>query len=101
PRSTLFPSTTLFRSALRSRVPRDRDAHPDEAHPRGGPGLSRAVAAACGRVLRAPPIAPDLQTAADGVRIRPLLPDRALLPGRGPALRPPARVHADRPGGLV
>ena len=26
----------------------------------------------------------------------PLLPDRALLPRRGPARRPPARVHADR-----
>ena len=30
------------------------------------------------------------------VGLRPLLPDRALLPRRGPARRPPARVHADR-----
>ena len=33
--------------------------------------------------------------------LRPLLPDRALLPRRGPAGRPPARVHADRPRGVV
>ena len=34
-------------------------------------------------------------------RLRPLLPDRALLPRRGPARRPPARVHADRPRDVV
>ena len=35
------------------------------------------------------------------VRLRPLLPDRALLPRRGPARRPPAGVHADRHRGVV
>ena len=33
--------------------------------------------------------------------LRPLLPDRALLPRRGPARRPPAGVHADRRRGVV
>ena len=37
------------------------------------------------------------QAAADGRRHRPLLPDRPLLPRRGPARRPPARVHPARP----
>ncbi len=37
-----------------------------------------------------------LQAAADGRRLRPLLPDHEVLPRRGPARRPPARVHADR-----
>ncbi len=34
-------------------------------------------------------------------RLRPLLPDRALLPRRGPARRSAARVHADRHRGVV
>ena len=33
--------------------------------------------------------------------LRPLLPDRPLLPGRGPARRPAAGVHADRPRDVV
>ena len=37
-----------------------------------------------------------VQAAADGGRLRPLLPDHQVLPRRGPARRPPARVHADR-----
>ena len=37
------------------------------------------------------------QAAADGRRHRPLLPDRPLLPRRGPARRPPAGVHPARP----
>ena len=49
-----------------------------------------------GIVLRAAAIAADLQAAADGERLRQVLPDRALLPRRGSARRPPARVHADR-----
>ena len=34
-------------------------------------------------------------------RLRALLPDRALLPRRGPARRPPARVHPARPRDVV
>ena len=33
--------------------------------------------------------------------LRPVLPDRPLLPRRGPAGRPPAGVHPDRPRGVV
>jgi aspartyl-tRNA synthetase len=51
-----------------------------------------------GRVLRAAAVAADLQADPDDLRLRPVLPDRALLPRRGPARRPPAGVHPDRPG---
>ena len=49
-----------------------------------------------GLVLRAAAVAADLQAAADDRRARALLPDRPLLPRRGSARRPPARVHAAR-----
>ena len=49
-----------------------------------------------GQVLRAAAVAADLQAAADDVGLRSLLPDRALLPRRGPARRPSAGVHAAR-----
>ena len=51
-----------------------------------------------GRVLRAAAIAAALQADPDDLRLRPLLPDRALLPRRRPARRPPAGVHPDRSG---
>ncbi len=54
-----------------------------------------------GAVLRAAPVAADLQAGADGGGLRPLLPARPLLPRRGSARRPPARVHADRHRGVV
>ena len=54
-----------------------------------------------GGVLRAAAVAADLQAAADGGGLRPLLPDRPLLPGRGSAGRPAAGVHPDRPRGVV
>jgi hypothetical protein len=38
---------------------------------------------------------------AHGFRVRPLLPDRALLPGRGSAGRPTAGVHPDRYGNVL
>ena len=49
-----------------------------------------------GRVLRAAAVAADLQADPDDRRHRSVLPDRALLPRRGSARRPAARVHADR-----
>ena len=49
-----------------------------------------------GKFYRAAAVAAALQAAADGRGLRPLLPDRALLPRRGPARRPPARVHPAR-----
>jgi len=45
-------------------------------------------------LLRPPPVAPALQAAPHGLGHRPVLPDRPLLPRRGPPRRPPARVHA-------
>jgi hypothetical protein len=54
-----------------------------------------------GQVLRAAAVAAAVQAAADDVGARPLLPDRALLPRRGPARRPPARVHPARRGDVV
>ena len=51
-----------------------------------------------GQVLRAAAGAAAVQAAADGGRLRPLFPDRAVLPRRGPARRPPAgRVLPARP----
>ena len=54
-----------------------------------------------GPVLRPPAVPAAVQAAADGGRYRALLPDRPLLPRRGPARRPPARVHPARPGDLL
>ena len=85
------------RDALRRGLPRDRDADPHEVDARGRARLPRAVAPAAGQLLRAAAVAAALQAAADGGRLRALLPDRALLPRRGSARRPPAGVHAARP----
>jgi hypothetical protein len=77
-------------------VHRHRDADPDQEHAGGGARLPGAEPRAPGQVLRAAAEPADLQAAVHGRGARPLLPDRALLPRRGPARRPPARVHADR-----
>src|SRR5206468_4293797 len=71
--------------AVRSGVSRDRDPGPDQADPGGCARLPRAVAGTPGGVLRPAAVAPDLQATAHGVRLRPLLPAGALLPGRGSA----------------
>ncbi len=72
------------------RVP---DADPDRVEPGGRPRLPGAGAAASGQVLRAAAGAAAVQAAADGGWVRPLLPDRAVLPRRGGARRPlPGRV---------
>ena len=49
-------------------------------------------------VLRPSPVAAALQTDIDGGRVRQVLPDRPLLPGRGPEGGPAARIHPARPG---
>ena len=51
-----------------------------------------------GRVLRVAAVAAAVQAAADDGRHGPLLPDRALLPRRGPARRSPAGIHPARHG---
>ena len=83
------------------RLPGHRDAG---AHALHAGGRARLPGAQPGRArvgVRAAPVAPDLQAAADDRRLRALLPDRPLLPGRVLARRPPARVHpAGRGAGL-
>ena len=82
----------------RARLPRDGDADHDALHARGRARLPRPVAAQPRRLLRAAAVAPAVQADADDGRLRALLPDRPLLPGRGPARRPPAGVHPARHG---
>ena len=67
-----------------------------EADAGGRPRLPRPDAPAAGPLLRAAAVAADLQAAARDLRLRALLPDRALLPGRGSPRRPPAGAHAAR-----
>ena len=64
--------------------------------PGGARNFLVPVAPAPRQLLRARREPAAVQAAVHGRRLRPLLPDRALLPRRGPAPRPPARVHADR-----
>src|SRR5207245_6273371 len=80
PRPTLFPYTTLFRS-----VP---DADPDRQLARGRARLPRAEPAASRHLLRATASAAAVQAVADGGGVRPLFPDRAVLPRRGEPGRP-------------
>ena len=80
----------------RGGLPRCRDAGPDPLDPRGRARLPRPQPPPAGLLLRAAPVAAALQAAADGRRLRALLPDRPLLPRRGPARRPPARLHPAR-----
>ena len=54
-----------------------------------------------GKFLRAAAVAADVQADPDDLGLRPIFPDRALLPRRRPARRPPAGIHADRPGDVV
>jgi aspartyl-tRNA synthetase len=68
----------------------------DQEHARRRARLPGAQPRARRHVLRAAAVAAAVQAAADGGRLRPLLPDHQVLPRRGPARRPPARVHADR-----
>ena len=73
------------------RVP---DADPDRFVARRRARLSGAEPGPSGQILRASAGAADVQAAADGRRLRPLFPDRALLPRRGRARRPLARANS-------
>src|SRR5439155_10657595 len=84
-----------------ARLPRRGDAEPHARHARGRARLPRARAVAAAQVLRAATVAPALQAAPDDLRLRPLLPDRALLPRRGPPRRPSVRVPPARRGALL
>ena len=85
------------RGPPRQRLRRGRDADAHQEHARGRARLHRAVAPPAGQRLRPAAEPAAAQAAADGRRHRPLLPDRPLLPRRGPARRPPAGVHPARP----
>ena len=69
------------------RVP---DADPDLELAGGRPRLPRAEPRASRQVLRAAAGAPAVQAAPDGGGLRPLLPDRPVLPRRGRPRRPVA-----------
>ena len=85
----------------RQRLHRHRDADAHQEHARRRARLPGAEPRPRRHVLRAAAEPAALQAAADGGRLRPLLPDHQVLPRRGPARRPPARVHADRRRDLV
>jgi len=80
----------------RERLLGDRDADPRQVDAGRGARLPRPEPRPPGRVLRAAAVAADLQADPDDRRHRSLLPDRALLPRRGSARRPAARIHAGR-----
>ena len=82
---------SLRRRDERTRVHRVPDPDPDRLLAGGGAGLPGALAAAPGQVLRTAAGAAAIQAADHGGGLRPLFPDRALLPRRGPARRPLAR----------
>ena len=67
------------------------DADPDRQLAGGGARLSGAEPAASGHVLCAAAGAAAVQAIADGRRVRPLFPDRAVLSRRGQPRRPLAR----------
>ena len=83
------------------RVRERGDAVPDQVHAGGSARLPGAGAAAPRQLVRAAPVAPAVQAAADGRRAGTLLPAGALLPRRGLPGRPAAGVHPDRPGDVV
>ncbi len=74
----------------RDRLHRIFDADPDGVLARRRARLPRAEPHPPGQVLRAAAGAAAVQAAADGRGLRPLLPDRAVLPRRRPARRPSA-----------
>ena len=78
----------------RAGVPRDRDPDARQVDAGGRARLPRALARAPRPLLRAAAVPAAVQAAPDGLGLRQVLPDRPLLPRRGPARRPPARVHA-------
>ena len=80
----------------RPRLRRHRDADPLQVHAGRRARVPRAVAHQPRPFLRAAAVAAIVQADADDVGVRPLLPDREMLPRRGPARRPAARIHADR-----
>ncbi len=67
-----------------------RDTVPYKEHARRRTGLSGPEQGEPRHVLCAPAVAPALQADPDGCGVRALLPDREVLPRRGPSRRPSA-----------
>ena len=86
--------STIRRVMEAAGLPRHPDADPLQADARGRARLRRPEPAPARALLRAPAVAADPQAAARDRRLRPLLPDRDLLPGRGSARRSRAGDHA-------
>ena len=82
---------SIRRRMIEAGLPRVPDADPDRLLAGRRARLPGAVAPASRQVLRAAAGAAAVQAADDGRGLRPLLPDRALLPRRGRARRPLAR----------
>ena len=93
----------------RTGLPRVPDADPDGGESGGRAGLPRALAAASWQFLRTAAGTAAVQAIADDRGLRPLFPDRALLPRRGCPRRPlagrvlPARLRdgVRHPGGRI
>ena len=85
----------------RGRLHRGRDADPHQVDAGGRARLPGAEPRPRRPVLRPAAVAAAVQAAADDRRHGSLLPDRALLPRRGSARRPPAGVHPGRRRDLV
>ena len=75
---------------------RHLDAGSHAGHARGRSRLPRPGSPPARDLLRAGSVAAALQAGAHGRRLRPLLPDRHLLAGRGPSRRSPVRVPPAR-----
>ena len=79
---------------------RGGDAHPVQEHAGRRARIPCAVPHPSGRVLRAVAVAAAVQADPDGGGRGTLLADRALLPRRGSARRPPDGIHPDRRRGF-
>jgi hypothetical protein len=88
PTSCCAPDHRRMRELMTGRLHRVPDADPDGLVAGRRARLPGAEPHPSGQVLRAAAGAAAVQAAADDVGLRPLLPDRAVLPRRRPARRP-------------
>ena len=107
PADAAQPDAALPRVDRSAQVPgsaglhRHRNPDADQEHARRRARLPGALARERRPLLRAAAVAAAVQADADGVGLRPLLPDHQVLPRRRPARRPSAGIHPDRLRNLV